>query len=323
MTIQEMIDKKKELGYTNETLAKISGVPLGTVQKIFAGITRAPRRSTIVALEAVLSDGEKQSGSEYSYSYENDLKADVVRESARAYGATAAVISKASNSDNPGTPAKAPYPGASGDPAQALYSGAPGAPAQALYPGAPGDPAQGTYTLDDYYALPDDRRVELIDGVIYDMASPLRIHQAILLMMSYQLYPCVASHPECEMFIAPADVCLDNDDRTILQPDLYISCGKNETDNRRFNGAPDFIIEILSPSNRKHDMILKYQKYMEAGVREYWIVDPENLKVIVYHFEKTDLPTLYTFEDTIPVKISGGECSVEFKKILTAIQRYL
>ena len=165
--------------------------------------------------------------------------------------------------------------------------------------------------------------MELIDGVIYDMASPLRIHQAILLMMSYQLYPCVASHPECEMFIAPADVCLDNDDRTILQPDLYITCGKNETDKRRFNGAPDFIIEILSPSNRKHDMILKYQKYMEAGVREYWIVDPENLEVIVYHFEKNDLPTLYTFEDTIPVKISGGECSVEFKKILTAIQRYL
>ena len=292
MTIQEMIDKKKELGYTNETLAKISGVPLGTVQKIFAGITRAPRRSTIVALEAVLSGEEKKADTEYSYSYENVSKPDVVRESARAYGA-------------------------------AVVAESPDAPAKASYPGAPGDPAQGTYTLDDYYALPDDRRVELIDGVIYDMASPLRIHQAILLMMSYQLYPCVASHPECEMFIAPADVCLDNDDRTILQPDLYITCGKNETDKRRFNGAPDFIIEILSPSNRKHDMILKYQKYMEAGVREYWIVDPENLKVIVYHFEKNDLPTLYTFEDTIPVKISGGECSVEFKKILTAIQRYL
>ena len=237
MTIQEMIEKKKELGYTNETLAKISGVPLGTVQKIFAGITRAPRRSTIMALEAVLSGEEKKAGAEYSYSYEKDSKADVVRESARTYGAAAVA-------ESPDDLAKAPCPG------------------------APGDPAQGTYTLDDYYALPDDRRVELIDGVIYDMASPLYIHQAILVRIASQLLICVDERPECELIIAPSDVRLDNDDKTILQPDLYIVCGREDNDNKRLNGAPDFIIEILSPSNRQHDMILKYKKYMEAGVRE-------------------------------------------------------
>ena len=276
MTVQEMKERKRELGYTNEMLAAQSGVPLGTVQKVFAGTTKAPRRETLLALErALFPESEKKS-------YK--------------------------------------YPMAGSD-AMAVHEGA--VSYMADYPGAPGDPRQGTYTLDDYYALPDERRVELIDGVIYDMSCPLRVHQAILGQLHLQLAPCVEEHPECELFFAPADVRLDNDNRTMVQPDLYIVCGKEETDKRRLNGAPDFVIEILSPSNRAHDMIRKLNKYHNAGVREYWIVDPEKLRVMVYDFTEDIYVKLYTFEDTIPVLISQGECSVDFRKILEKVRKYL
>ncbi len=276
MTIQEMKARKRELGYTNEMLAEKSGVPLGTVQKVFAGTTKAPRRETLLALErALFPEPEK-----------------------RSYK----------------------YPAADPD-TMAVHEGT--VSYMADYPGAPGDPRQGTYTLDDYYALPDERRVELIDGVIYDMSCPLRVHQAILGQLFLQLAPCVEEHPECELFFAPADVRLDNDNRTMVQPDLYIVCWKEETDKRRLNGAPDFVIEILSPSNRAHDMIRKLNKYHNAGVREYWIVDPEKLRVMVYDFTEDIYVKLYTFEDTIPVLISQGECSVDFRRILEKVRKYL
>ena len=216
-----------------------------------------------------------------------------MRESARAYGATAVA-------ESPDDVNKVPYPG------------------------APGDPAQGTYTLADYYALPNDRRVELIDGVLYDMGAPSMTHQTIVCELLVQFYNCLNSHKSnCTVMVSPCDVRLDMDDQTIVQPDLFVFCQDAPKDDRYYPGAPDLVIEILSPSSRQHDMILKYKKYMEAGVREYWIVDPENLRVIAYYFEENDLPTLYTFEDTIPVKISNGECSVDFNRILQAIQRYL
>ena len=281
MTIQKMKERKRELGYTNEMLARESGVPLGTVQKIFAGVTKAPRRETLKALE------------------------DVLREKA----------------DHQAQKEKATYPSMEDHEANMLKEAA--VPYMARYPGAPEDPRQGSYTLDDYYALPDDRRVELIDGVIYDMACPLRVHQAVLGQLFLQLASCVEDHPECELFLAPSDVRLDNDDRTMVQPDLYIVCNSSETDRRRLNGAPEFVIEILSPSNRKHDMVLKYGKYQNAGVKEYWIVDPERLKIIVYDFtEEIDI-MLYSFQDTVPVNISGGKCTVDFNKIYEKVKRYL
>ena len=261
MTIEEMKKRKRELGYTNEMLSKESGVPLGTVQKVFAGVTKTPRMETLKALEKVLGRNAeaRQGEGRVTYPSLEDRGACMLGEAAVPY--------------------------------------------MAEYPGSPGDPRQGTYTLDDYYALPDERRVELIDGVIYDMSCPLRVHQAILGQLHLQLAPCVEEHPECELFFAPADVRLDNDNRTILQPDLYIVCNSQETDRRRLNGAPDFVIEILSPSNRKHDMVLKYCKYQNAGVKEYWIVDPEKLKVIAYDFVEEIDVRLYTFEDTVPVNI--------------------
>ena len=274
LTIKEMQERKKELGYTNEMLAEKSGVPLGTVQKIFAGFTKAPRRKTIEALESVLTDCTADERSGYqrrAYFDEGPLSTGMVREDTAVYG---------------------------------MKHG------------------QGQYTLEDYYALPDERRVELIDGYFYDMASPTSIHQTILGELHILLAQCVSKHPECRLFFAPMDVRLDNDDYTILQPDVFIICNSEDRDIRRINGVPDFIIEVLSPSTRYHDMFRKLNKYKSAGVREYWIVDPDRKSIAVYCFEYDILPVSYTFDDTVPVFISKGECSVDFATINDKLKWY-
>ncbi|MBQ4424316.1 MAG: Uma2 family endonuclease [Firmicutes bacterium] len=269
MTVQEMQERKRELGYTNEMLSHLSSVPLGTVQKLLAGITKAPRRKTVEALERVLGGKTEETASAYYTG--PDPAAFALREDSPAYTAA---------------------------------------------------PAPGSYTLKDYYALPDERRVELIDGVFYDMAAPTQIHQAVLGLLHLQLAPCVEKHPECRLFFAPLDVRLDNDERTMVQPDLIITCQKFDGDIRRINGAPDFVIEILSPSNRSHDMFRKLSKYKYAGVREYWIVDPEKKELLVYDLEHDAFPERYTFSDQVPVLISDEECRVDFDKIRQALSRY-
>ena len=303
MTIQEMQQRKIELGYTNEMLAEKSGVPLGTVQKIFAGQTKAPRIRTILALEQVLKPQDLPGVPrrphapggpvQYRYEFEKEQQS-VVAEPQAAYNASTVSGEKTRE-----------------------------AAREALKKGIISEELQGTYTIDDYYLLPDERRIELIDGVFYDMTGPLKVHQQILVHLGYLLYSCVGKHPECELYIAPSDVRLDNDEMTMVQPDLFVVCDSEDDDPRRTNGAPDFAVEILSPSSRSHDMIRKLYKYRYAGVREYWIVDPENQQVIVYEFEKSDLPAIFTFSDTVPVGISGGECSVDFSVIREKVKKYL
>ena len=185
------------------------------------------------------------------------------------------------------------------------------------------DPRQGSYTWEDYLTFPDERRVELIDGYVYDMASPLIVHQLILGALHVQFYPCAEAHPECELVMAPSDVRLEPDDKTVVQPDLYIFCNRKNFDKKVMRGAPDFIAEILSPSNRFHDMFRKLNKYRFAGVREYWIIDPEKLAVIVYDLEHDEPPAVYSFDDTIPVLISGGECRIDFARIHRKVEKYL
>ena len=115
--------------------------------------------------------------------------------------------------------------------------------------------------------------------------------------------------------IAPLDVQLDRDDRTMVQPDVLVVCDRSKVVRRCVYGAPDFVVEILSPSTWEKDMYVKLGKYESAGVREYWIVDPKKKRVLVYDFEHTDFPALYTFTDQIPVGIFAGECRVDFASI--------
>jgi Uma2 family endonuclease len=159
-------------------------------------------------------------------------------------------------------------------------------------------------SLEQYEALPEDMRVEIFDGVVYDMASPSQEHQTILLELSTYLNSYIKNKKgTCTVFIAPFDVKLIDFPLTIVQPDIMIVCDKNKLDGKRCNGAPDFIVEIISPSNPSDDYIRKLYYYKNAGVREYWIVDPRRKTVTVNYFEGDILNVTYPFDATIKVNI--------------------
>lgn len=226
--------------------------------------------------------------------------------------------------------AGAPNPGgmAAGEP-PAPYGSAPD-PGMACF-----GKRQGEYTLQDREAFPEDLRTELIDGVIYLMASPSRPHQIIAGQIYHQLCSFIYSRDgSCTPFIAPSDVRLDRDDFTVVQPDVYVVCGRNEEEREEKNGeedrkgdysegAPDFVAEVLSPSTRFRDMTIKAEKYRKAGVREYWIVDPNKEIVITYVFSGDPDIAIRTFDDAVPVAIYGGECQIDFAQIRERVNRYL
>ena len=121
----------------------------------------------------------------------------------------------------------------------------------------------------------------------------------------------------CEVLPAPFDVRLDQDEYTMVQPDILVCCDESHLTEKRYEGAPALVVEVLSPSNRMKELFLKLYKYQNAGVREYWIVDPVKRTVTVHYFEAGDdyEPRKYLFEEKIPVGISGGKCRIDFSKI--------
>ncbi len=180
---------------------------------------------------------------------------------------------------------------------------------------------QGEYTLEDYLALPDDQRVELIDGVFYDMAAPTLIHQAIGDRLQTRFNNYIRKKKgSCMAFTSPVDVQLDCDDKTIVQPDVLIICDLSKLRRERVYGAPELVVEVLSPSTSRKDRLLKLTKYKKAGVREYWIIDPDRKRVFVYEFEKGDGCRIYSFEDSVPVGIYDGDCAVNFSQIYEEIR---
>ena len=159
------------------------------------------------------------------------------------------------------------------------------------------------YTIKDIYNLPDGQRAELIDGQIYYMAPPSRRHQRIILSLSRQIADYIdAKNGTCEVDIAPFSVFLNEDAKTYVEPDISVICDSDKLTDQGCKGAPDWIIEIVSPGSRKMDYFTKLFKYRTAGVREYWIVDPIKNFVIVYNFDKSDSEQ-YTFADTIKAGI--------------------
>ena len=157
-------------------------------------------------------------------------------------------------------------------------------------------PQPESLTLEQYEALPEDLRVEVFDGVVYDMASPSQEHQTISMELSTVLNTYIRGKKgSCRVFHAPFDVKLSEQPLTIVQPDLMIVCDKDKLDGKRCNGAPDFIIEIVSPGNPADDYIRKLYYYKNAGVREYWIVDPRRKNVTINFFEGNMLNVQYSF----------------------------
>ena len=159
-------------------------------------------------------------------------------------------------------------------------------------------------SLEQYEALPENIRAEVFDGQIYYMASPSQLHQTILTELLVSIHDHLRKGDgKCQVFPAPFDVKLAAKPLTIVQPDILIVCDKEKLDGKRCNGAPDLIIEIVSPSSPADDYIRKLYYYKNAGVREYWIVDPRRKMVTVNYFEGNMLNIQYSFDSTVKVCI--------------------
>lgn len=159
------------------------------------------------------------------------------------------------------------------------------------------------YTIDDIYALPDGERAELIDGKIYYMAPPSWTHQKISMFLSTEISSYIKNKDgKCEVVAAPFAVFLNKDDINYVEPDISIICDPSKLDEKGCQGAPDWIIEIVSHGSRSMDYYKKLLKYNTAGVREYWVVDPEKKLVTVYRFEREEMEE-YSFGEDVPVGI--------------------
>lgn len=277
MTVDEIKDAKKKLGWTNSELAFRADLPISTVAKILGGTTKNPRQNSILAMEAAIQEESRprRCGNEDN----NTAPSSLLREPDFIYGSS-------------------------------VKTDAAGSASTQLH---------RLYTVDDYLALPDDRRVELIDGRFYDMAAPTGIHQIVLFQIWKALDSCIEEHGlSCMAQGAPFDVQLFGDPYTVVQPDVMVFCTKPEEARAdRARSAPDFIAEILSPSTAFRDRTQKLCRYRDAGVKEVWIVSPAEQRLWVYRFyDGCETPDEYSFSDSVPLGISDHKCSVDFSKIL-------
>lgn len=166
-------------------------------------------------------------------------------------------------------------------------------------------PKEQIYTIDDIYALPEGQRAELIDGQMYMMVPPYRVHQKLVNRFSQKITNFVDSKGgPCEVYPAPFAVFLTADNtKNYVEPDISVICDKNKLTDKGCNGAPDWIIKIVSPSSQKMDYSLKNTLYSNTGVREYWIVDPEKQRTTIYCYEDDAAPMIVGFEQAIKVGI--------------------
>jgi Uma2 family endonuclease len=136
-----------------------------------------------------------------------------------------------------------------------------------------------SYTYADFLEWDERERCELVDGEIFMLAAPSMEHQRVLMELAYQLRDFLKGKP-CKVFPAPFAVRLkplaDNSDDTVLEPDIVVVCDSSKLDKRGCNGAPDLVMEISSQSTARYDKVEKFRRYHAAGVREYWIVDPDS-----------------------------------------------
>lgn len=170
------------------------------------------------------------------------------------------------------------------------------------------------YTTEYIYSLPDGERAELIDGQIYNMAPPSRRHQEI----TGELFTLINNYIKskgglCKPYIAPFAVFLNEDDKTYVEPDISVICSPDKLNDKGCVGAPDWVIEIVSPGSRRMDYYTKLFKYRTAGVREYWIVDPDKNRIMVYNFESEDTIE-YTFTDSVSIGIYE-DLSIDFGQL--------
>lgn len=259
--VERLKKRKKELGWSNQKVAKEANVPVGTVNKIFSGATKYPRNETMHAIIKAMGLG-------YYDLEDYGMRASVIRETGK-------------------------------------------------YQSGKKDKRA---TLKTYYSLPGELRAELIDGSFYYTSIPSMEHQCLMVELVSILHEYFdENRGRCKVLTNPCDVRLDKDNYTMLHPDIFVAAdgGKCIADGF-YDGAPEMVIEIVSPENPELDYERKREKYQHAGVKEYWIVDPVKQRVVVYVFVRDTMPMIYTFDDEVKSEVYR-DLKADFQKIEAAI----
>ena len=163
------------------------------------------------------------------------------------------------------------------------------------------------FTVEDIENLPEGVRAELIDGQIFYFAAPKLVHQSIIGDLYFKIRSYIENNSgRCSVFDSPVSVRLVEDGKNHLEPDIIVICNSDLLELDGCHGAPDWVIEVISKSTKARDYGIKMVKYREAGVKEYWIVDPEREIVLVYWFEDEKLNTIYGFCDEIESRLFPG-----------------
>ena len=177
-------------------------------------------------------------------------------------------------------------------------------------------PEDRTYTMEDIEALPEGQRAELVNGQIYMMTPPKRLHQRI----SARIHQALLNHIDeenlrCESYAAPFGVWPFADDKTYVEPDISVICDESKLDDDGCKGAPDFVIEIISQSETKDDISRKFRIYHRAGVKEYWTIYSKERQIAKFLFKPELSFGLFSFDEDIPVSICPGEFSINLGKM--------
>ena len=174
-------------------------------------------------------------------------------------------------------------------------------------------------TAEDYWALPEGVRAELIDGELWDLASPSRKHQEIVMGVSASIKSFIDAHNGlCKVYPAPFAVNLFADDTTFVEPDVSVVCDRGRLSDRGCEGAPDFVVEVVSPSNPEMDYVSKLNLYREAGVREYWVCDPMRERTLAYDFGSESVMALYGFSEPVESSVLPG-LVIDFSQIVSGM----
>lgn len=179
---------------------------------------------------------------------------------------------------------------------------------------------ENKYTVADIEALSEGERAELIDGEMFMMAAPALVHQDMLMWLGTTIRNYIAEHKgECRVLPAPFAVYIKKDQYNYVEPDISVICDRDKLDNRGCHGAPDWVIEIVSPSGRRMDYVRKLALYSEAGVRLYWIVDPARKNITVYDLGHDGAPEFHSFSEQVSVDIYE-EFVIDFSEYLGELE---
>lgn len=163
------------------------------------------------------------------------------------------------------------------------------------------------YSYDDIDKLEEVGGFELIDGMLYLKGAPTRMHEYLIMELCFAFQTHIRRNKrKCHVYVSKLGVSLFKDDKTWVAPDIIVVCQKDKLTDEGVSGAPDVVVEVVSPSNSSYDYLLKMTKYQQAGVREYWIVDPKLEIVSVYNFEDFHKSGRYEYSDTIVSNVLEG-----------------